>query len=114
MAASARIGQLGEQKARAYLEQQGLIFLYANYTAKTGELDLVMQDDQTIVCIEVKYRDDDAYGSAVDFVTPSKLRKVKRTFEHYLLSRGLNPIHTLMRVDVVALDGDKLNWLKNV
>ena len=114
MAASTQIGQLGEQKARQYLEDQGLSLICANYSAKTGELDLVMQDNETIVCIEVKYRDDDAYGSAVDFVTPSKLRKVKRTFEHYLLSRGLNPIHTLMRVDVVALDGNKLNWLKNV
>ena len=41
MAASTQIGQLGEQKARQYLEDQGLSFICANYSAKTGELDLV-------------------------------------------------------------------------
>lgn len=114
MALSAEVGRRGEQRARQYLEQQGLIFLCANYSAKTGELDLVMKEQQTVVCIEVKYREDNAFGSAVEFVSASKLRKVKRTFEHFLLSRGLNPVHTLMRVDVVALDGDELTWLKNV
>ena len=114
MATARDTGLRAEQTARSYLEGQGLLFLCSNYTAKTGELDLVMRENDTLVCIEVKYRDDDGYGSAAEFVTPSKLRKVKRTFEHYLLSCGLNPIHTLARVDVVAFDGDKLQWLKNV
>lgn len=113
--ATARLrGAIAETKAKDYLLSQGLSFCCANYTAKTGELDLVMKEHSTWVCVEVKFREDNAYGSAIDFVTPSKLNKVRRTFEHFILSKGLNPLHTLMRIDVIALDGDKLQWLKNV
>ena len=42
-------GSLYEQKARVYLETQGLKFIAANQTFKCGELDLVMTDGDTIV-----------------------------------------------------------------
>ncbi|MBU2979477.1 YraN family protein [Alteromonas sp. C1M14] len=108
------IGNKAEARARSYLEEQGLLFCCANYSAKTGELDLVMQDAETWVCVEVKFREDDGFGRAVDFVTPAKLAKVRRTFEHFLMAQGLNPLHTRMRIDVIALDGNQLSWLKNV
>ncbi|MBU3021459.1 YraN family protein [Aestuariibacter sp. A3R04] len=114
MATTRERGAKAEVRAKNFLQENGLTFHCANYTAKTGELDLVMIENSTWVCVEVKYREDNAYGSAVDFVTPAKLNKVRRTFEHFILSKGLNPLHTHMRIDVIALDGDKLQWLKNV
>ncbi|MEG3766514.1 YraN family protein [Alteromonas sp. 14N.309.X.WAT.G.H12] len=115
MGATAKeIGNQAELRAKHYLQGQGLSFHCANYTAKTGELDLVMRNAETWVCVEVKFREDDGFGRAVDFVTPAKLSKVRRTFEHFLMAQGLNPLHTRMRIDVVALDSDQLTWLKNV
>ena len=40
-----------EHQARLFLETKGLKFIAANQYFKCGELDLIMQDDQTIVFV---------------------------------------------------------------
>ena len=47
-------GSLYEQKARAYLEAQGLHFIAANQSFKCGELDLIMQQGETLVFLRSK------------------------------------------------------------
>ncbi|MDY5105904.1 MAG: YraN family protein, partial [Actinobacillus minor] len=42
-------GSLYEQKARVYLEAQGLRFIAANQSFRCGELDLIMQQGETLV-----------------------------------------------------------------
>lgn len=73
-----------------------------------------MQDGHTIVCIEVKYRKRNQFGSALEFVTTKKLQRIQAAFDFYLLDNGLNPASTPLRIDVIAIDGSNLQWLKNV
>ena len=47
------IGGEAESLARTFLEQQGLIFVMRNYRCRTGEIDLIMRDDDELVFIEV-------------------------------------------------------------
>lgn len=47
-----------EHQARLFLETKGLKFITANQYFKCGELDLIMQDGQTIVLL--KYVNDPA------------------------------------------------------
>lgn len=54
-----------EKQARAFLEKQGLKFIAANQNFKCGELDLVMQQGETIVFVEVRQRKSARFGSAV-------------------------------------------------
>ncbi|MEC7133048.1 MAG: YraN family protein, partial [Pseudomonadota bacterium] len=77
-------------------------------------LDIVTQDGSTIVCVEIKYRRRNQFGSALEFVTAKKLQRIQAAFDFYLLDNGLNPASTSLRIDVVAIDGDNLQWLKNV
>lgn len=107
-------GSAAEDKACAYLEEQGLNILCRNYHTRRGELDIVMQDGHTIVCIEVKYRKRNQFGSALEFVTTKKLQRIQAAFDFYLLDNGLNPASTPLRIDVIAIDGSNLQWLKNV
>ncbi len=100
-------GSAAEDKACKYLMEQGL-------TLRCRELDIVMQDGSTIVCVEVKYRRRNQFGSALEFVTAKKLQRIQAAFDFYLLDNGLNPASTSLRIDVVAIDGDNLQWLKNV
>lgn len=102
-----------------YLQQQGLKLLTKNYHSRRGELDLVMQDNDTVVFVEVRYRKNDAFGGAVESITQSKQQKLRATAEQYLqqetsLSNG--------RFDVVAMtkkiqnnhsDGYTFDWIKN-
>ncbi|QJR80087.1 YraN family protein [Alteromonas pelagimontana] len=107
-------GQQAEKKAVEHLQQQGLKLVCQNYHTRVGEIDIVMRDGDTWVCVEVKYRHSHHHGYAAEFVTPSKMKKMVKAFEQFLLHKGLNPTHTPLRIDVVALDGHQLQWLKNI
>ena len=107
-------GNAGEDKACKYLIEQGLKLRCRNYYTRRGELDLVMQDGNTIVCVELKYRKRNQFGSALEFVTAKKLQRIQAAFEFYLLDNGLNSASTPLRIDVIAIDGHNLQWLKNV
>jgi putative endonuclease len=107
-------GNAAEDKACKYLLEQGLSLRCCNYRTRRGELDIVMQDGNTIVCIEVKYRKQQRFGSAIEFVTATKLRRIRAAFEFYLLDNNLNSTSTPLRIDVIAIDGSNLQWLKNI
>ncbi len=64
-----------EHQARLFLEAKGLKFIAANQHFKCGELDLIMQDGQTIVFVEVRQRSNSAFGSAVESVDWQKQTK---------------------------------------
>ena len=106
-------GSAAEDKACKYLMEQGLTLRCRNYRTRRGELDIVMQDGSTIVCVEVKYRRRNQFGSALEFVTAKKLQRIQAAFDFYLLDNGLNPASTSLRIDVVAIDGSNLQWLRN-
>ena len=61
-------GTIAENKARQYLEKHGLKFVEKNYRCRNGEIDLVMQDKNELVFVEVRYRKNDSYGSALDTI----------------------------------------------
>lgn len=109
------IGQEAEQKAKSFLKEQGLEFITENYKVKAGEIDLVMRSsDLTWVFVEVKYRQTSDFGHAAEYFTASKRSKLVRAIMWFLKENNLNPEHTPMRIDLVAIDADTLNWIKNV
>ncbi|NMH59284.1 YraN family protein [Alteromonas sp. MYP5] len=109
-----KLGNQAEDRARLFLQNHGLTFVAANVYSRFGELDLVMQDKSCWVAVEVKYRRSDQYGDAIEFVTPRKLAKIRITFEQFLIKQGLNPASTPMRIDVIAVNSSRLDWLQNV
>jgi putative endonuclease len=112
---SLQIGHEMENLACAHLKKAKLRLLLRNYRCKMGEIDLIMQDNQYLVFLEVRYRSQANYGSSLESITPIKERKLIRTAQYYLLTHQ----HTthLARFDIVAID--KINnthniyWLKN-
>jgi putative endonuclease len=104
-------GQAGEDQALAYLTKQGLKLVERNFRCKVGEIDLIMQDCGSLVFIEVRHRDSVSHGGALASITPAKQRRLVRAAQFYLLRyKQLPPC----RFDAVAIDGDALNWLRNV
>lgn len=106
-------GKNAEQQARRHLEQRGLKLLETNYRCKLGEIDLIMQDNETLVFIEVRYRKSNAYGSAIESVTTGKQNRLVAAARHYLQANRSN---TPCRFDVVGITGQnasKLEWIKN-
>ncbi|EGQ9917194.1 TPA: YraN family protein [Vibrio parahaemolyticus] len=109
-----QIGNQYETLAKQYLQRQGLRFLDQNYLTKFGEIDLIFQQDETIVFVEVKYRKNDHFGSAAEMVTNAKMRKLIKTAQVWLCQqRTINTID--YRFDVIAIhdSGRDINWIQN-
>ena len=73
MKAARLIGFDQESRACAYLQQQGLTLVAKNVCFRGGELDLIMRDKETWVCVEVKFRSKSHYGSDFSLNTFSKI-----------------------------------------
>jgi putative endonuclease len=112
----AQTGREMENLACAYLKKAGLELLLRNYRCKMGEIDLVMQDNQYLVFIEVRYRSQTNYGSSLESINYTKQVKLIKTAEYYLLTSKKPPCKA--RFDVVAIDKinniPNIQWLKNV
>ena len=87
-------GEAAEEAALRWLEQQGLGLVTRNYRCKAGEIDLVMQDGESLVFVEVRYRRHAGFGSAAESVGTAKQRRLRLAAEHYLQRRAAssNPI----------------------
>jgi putative endonuclease len=109
-------GQVAEAQALAWLTARGLRLLQRNYRvalgphARGGEIDLIMRDsDGTVVFVEVRARASRTQGGAAASVTPNKQRSLLLAAQHYLARLPAPPP---CRFDVVAIDGEQVQWLK--
>jgi putative endonuclease len=103
-----------EQRAKRYLSEQGLQFIEQNYRVKVGEIDLIFKQNDTLVFVEVKYRQTASHGYAAEYFTASKRSKMNRAIMCYLQEHKLNLHHTNLRIDVIAIDNQELTWLIGV
>lgn len=109
-----RMGATHEAQALQRLVRAGLTPLAQNLRCRSGEIDLVMRDADTLVFIEVRARANDRYGGAAASVGPVKQARLVRSAALLLPDlirrhwRGRTPA---VRFDVVAFDGDEMTWL---
>lgn len=104
------LGQAGEDAALAYLYRHGLRLVTRNFRCKAGEIDLIMRAPDCLVFVEVRKRASRDFGGAAASVTPAKQRRLLRAAQYFLLRFKTLPA---CRIDVVAIDGDDITWLKN-
>ena len=105
-----------EDIAAEFLQRQGLVRLVTNYRNRTGEIDLIMIDDQTLVFVEVKQRRDNRFGLPEESVGMAKQAKLRRTAASYL-QRYDRLQSWSCRFDVVAITGNPqapvCRWIQN-
>jgi putative endonuclease len=106
-------GREAEQRARRHLQAHGLKLLQCNYHSRHGEIDLVMQDRDSVVFVEVRYRRQARFGSAAESVDRRKQARLIACAQHYLQT---HPSTTRLpcRFDVVTISGsDGPDWIRN-
>jgi putative endonuclease len=105
-------GAASEQIAEDYLQARGLITVAKNIRFKAGELDLVCLDGKELVFVEVRFRKNNTFGSAVETVTRAKQRKVIKAAALFLQQNREWEKH-IMRFDVIGIDAThKIDWIK--
>ena len=110
------VGDDGEARALAHLLRHGLVLVRRNYRvaagprARGGEVDLILRDrDGTLVFVEVRARARLGHGGAAASVGTVKQRRVIFAAHHFLRTYPTLPP---CRFDVVAIDGEQLEWLR--
>lgn len=99
---TSKLGKIAEDYAEKLLSKKGYKILDRNFHSRFGEIDIIAQDDKTLVFVEVKARWNDKYGKPEESVTPGKLWKIEQTGQYYSI---LNPsLPKKMRIDVVAIE----------
>lgn len=105
-------GTVREQKAAEYLESRGMKVRERNYRNRQGEIDIIGCHEGYLVFVEVKYRSSTSRGYAAEAVNPLKQRRICRVADYYRYTHGLGD-STAVRYDVVAVQGEKIEWLQN-
>ncbi|MDB4868456.1 MAG: YraN family protein [Cohnella sp.] len=95
-------GAAAELEAARHLVNLGCDIVARNWRCRSGEIDLIARAAETLVFVEVRSRTaPQRYGTAIEAVTPRKIRQVRDTAQIYLMMTGTSgcPI----RFDVVAI-----------
>ncbi|BDZ73223.1 UPF0102 protein [Methylophaga marina] len=108
-------GQQIEQQVSRYLQKQGLRLIEQNYQCRGGEIDLIMKEKNTLVFVEVRFRKNARFGSALESVNRQKQAKIILTAQHYIQTTASSAEQ--FRFDVVAVrpadSSLQIEWVKN-
>lgn len=103
-------GDAAENRALQHLQSQGLTLVQRNFRCKGGEIDLILQQQDTLVFVEVRKRAEARFGGAAASVTSRKQARLILAAHIFLQRYSTLPP---CRFDIVALDGSRLSWIKN-
>ena len=109
-------GAAWEQAARRELERAGLRLRAANVRYPFGELDLVMDEGEQLVCVEVRYRRSRGFGDGAASVDGRKRMRLVRAASAYLAATPALARRPC-RFDVVSIEGPvdapRFDWIRN-
>lgn len=106
------IGTIEEDKAAAYLQEQGFLLLERNYRCRTGEIDIIAADGSYLVFVEVKFRKNNDKGLSLEAVNYRKQTVICKVARHYLMTHH-KAEDTPCRFDVVGIDNQKITLVKD-
>jgi putative endonuclease len=104
-------GRRGERTACRYLLKQGFDVLARRYRSRSGELDIIALEEDTLVFVEVKTRSTSQFGEPWEFVDWQKQQILRRTAEDFIAEHDLGQY--AYRFDIVSVVGKKVELFRN-
>jgi putative endonuclease len=107
-------GMDAEERAWQHLRAHGATLLHRNFRSRRGEIDLIVQDRDSVVFVEVRYRGNTGYGSGAESVDPRKQSRLIACAHAYLQAYP-SAAQSPCRFDVIAINGSdgSLDWIRN-
>ena len=108
---------MAEDLALRYLQKHDMTLLERNFRSRFGEIDLIMQENNTIIFVEVRSRKSTAFlhpAETIDFSKRNKIRRTSQVFMQKIRARDRYD----WRFDVITLTGRRENemeieWIKS-
>lgn len=109
-------GKKYEAQAEAWLIRQGLRAVARNFTARGGEIDLIMEDGATLIFVEVRFRASSRFVGALESITRVKQQRVLHAAACWL-QRNPAECARPCRFDVIGIEGTgdscRVTWIKS-
>src|SRR5881394_538015 len=105
------IGARAEDLCAELLRAAGLRLLERNWRCRHGEIDLIAEEDGTLVFAEVRKRSGSGFGGAAESVTDAKRARIVAAARLYLSRRAESPC----RFDVFLVEGEpaSVRWIRD-
>ncbi|MBW7954507.1 YraN family protein [Candidatus Gracilibacteria bacterium] len=95
-------GDKGEIIAIEYLKKNGFEIIDTNFKfSRFGEIDIVGKKEDLTIFFEVKYRSNNFFGIGEESITKSKLFKLSKTINYYVLTHKLD--FEKIRFDIITI-----------
>lgn len=105
-------GEYYEETAVKMLEKNGVQILARNFRCRAGEIDIIARDEEYLVFIEVKYRNNGTSGLPEEAVNVNKQKKIVHTAKFYLCRYDQSE-DIPIRFDVIAFLDKQCRWYKD-
>ena len=102
-------GNIAEALAVDFLLAKGYSIVEQNFYSRFGEIDIIAICDDVLHFIEVKSGLD--YESAIQNITPSKIRKLTKTIDVYLKK---NALHVTYELDAITVVNSECEFLESI
>ena len=101
MATNTETGRFGEEIALRLLYDKGYTIHERNWRYRNKEVDIIAQEGNELVIVEVKLRNSNRYGTALQAITEDKKQNLIIAANHYIQSHRLK---YSVRYDIIAID----------
>ncbi len=96
------LGREAELQVADFYERMSFVVKERNYRYRRAEVDLIVQKNDLLVFVEVKYRSHTGYGYPEEFVSDSQQQLILSAADYYLQSENWQKD---IRFDIAAVDG---------
>jgi len=97
------LGKFGEAQVETYYRQKQYEILYKNYTAETGEIDLIVKKRDRIAFVEVKTRNNFDNIQPVESIGKTKRQKIIKTARFFCYENSIKLTDFYFRFDVATV-----------
>lgn len=111
----ALLGRAGEELVARWYQRHGYQVVARNWRNSTGEIDLVVCDETSMVIVEVKTRRSDRFGSGAEAITPAKQKRLRRLAVEFATEfRAAGRIRSgKLRIDVAVVTGTDVRIIRS-
>ncbi|STQ85949.1 YraN family protein [Helicobacter muridarum] len=106
-----KIGNHYEDLALKYLCERGFVFIDRNFYSQYGEIDLIMQKEETLHFIEIKGTSSIKSPNPLLKITTAKLEKMTKTIHIFLEKRKY---YYNFCIDALAIQDNNITFIENI
>lgn len=109
MAQHNELGKWGEEIAEKFLQNKGYRILARDWKDNHKDIDIIAEDNGTLVFVEVKTRKNDTYMQPEQAVNKKKIKNLTLAANRFV---KMNQIDKNLRFDIVSIIGTNENTCK--